>query len=71
MPRNFISWRPRKFAVAVFKYRKPRGSTEWGLSVFEANKCILTATHILPQTSCLLVTCFQSQLCVPMTLLFS
>jgi hypothetical protein len=36
--------------------------------MIEANKYILTATHVLPQTSCLLVTCFLSQLCIPVTL---
>lgn len=64
MPEDSISSRARRQTEALFKYRKPRGSTVWGQSVFEANKCVLTATHVLPQTSCLLVTCFLSQLCV-------
>ena len=63
MPRCSVSWHACRTTAALVKYRKPRGSTVSRMSVFRANKFVLTETHVLPQTSCLLVTCFLTQLC--------
>lgn len=47
------------------QFRRLRGSTAWRLSACRTRGCACATTHVLPQASCLLVTCSQtqSQLC--------